>query len=194
MAVHDSDRAPRIASPAKRARMKHAALAVCGFVIGAALAGCADKAPPPAAEPTFYQDLARPDAAVDAAAAASMISGYRGNNGLGPVTVDPELMRLASEQAHAMAAHNKMDHDAARPFQERIRNSPVAGSVAVENISAGYHTLAEAFSGWRDSPAHRANMLNASVTRLGIAAVYAPASKYKVFWALILAGDSRRRG
>jgi hypothetical protein len=35
-------------------------------------------------------------------------------------------------------------------------------------------------------------MLNKSVTRLGIAAVYAPASKYKVFWALLLAGDVAR--
>jgi hypothetical protein len=31
-------------------------------------------------------------------------------------------------------------------------------------------------------------MLNGRVTRMGIAAVYAPKSKYKVFWALILAG------
>jgi uncharacterized protein YkwD len=103
-------------------------------------------------------------------------------------------MRLASDQAHAMAAHDKMDHDIGRPFQERIRNSPIRSSVAVENISAGYHTLAEAFSGWRDSPPHRANMLNGSVTRMGIAAVYAPASKYKVFWALILAGPDGRHG
>jgi len=160
----------------------------------AALYGCAADNAPPAGEPTFYADLAQPDATLDAAAAQSMISGYRGNNGLGAVTVDPELMRLASEQAHAMAAHDKMDHDIGRPFQDRIRNSSFRGSVAVENISAGYHTLAEAFSGWRDSPPHRANMLNASVTRMGIAAVYAPKSKYKVFWALILAGGAERRG
>ena len=30
--------------------------------------------------------------------------------------------------------------------------------------------------------------------RIGIAAVYAPASKYKVFWALILAGPDGGRG
>jgi uncharacterized protein YkwD len=131
---------------------------------------------------------------LDAAAAASMISGYRGNNGLNPLTIDPELMQMASEQAHAMAAHDRMDHDIGRPFAERIKNSPFRGSVAVENISAGYHTLAEAFSGWRDSPPHRANMLNPSVTHMGIAAAYSPASKYKVFWALILAGESGRRG
>ena len=46
--------------------------------------------------------------------------------------------------------------------------------------------LREAFSGWRDSPPHRANLLTPGVTRLGIAAVYAPGSKYKVFWALVM--------
>jgi hypothetical protein len=29
---------------------------------------------------------------------------------------------------------------------------------------------------------------------MGIAAVYAPASKYKVFWALILVGPAGRQG
>jgi uncharacterized protein YkwD len=171
--------------------MRSSAALVLGAVLGTAvLAGCSGNAPAP--EPTFYQDLAKPGAALDAAAAASMISGYRSNNGLPPVAVDADLMRMASEQAHAMAAHDRMDHDIGRPFRERIKNSPFRNSVAVENISAGYHTLAEAFSGWRDSPPHRANMLNPAVDRLGIAAVYAPNSKYKVFWALILAGDGGR--
>ena len=116
-----------------------------------------------------------------------MISGYRSNNGLGAVTIDPELMRLAGEQARVMAAHDKLDHDVGRPFQDRIRKSGFDAAVAVENISAGYHTMAEAFSGWRNSPPHRANMLNSNVTKMGIAAVYAPKSKYKVFWSLILA-------
>ena len=179
-------------SRTRRTRPAAGSLAV-SVIIGTAiaLAGCADTAAPPG-QPSFYQDLATSGVAVDAAAAASMISGYRSNNGLSAVTVDPELMRLAGEQSRTMAAHDKMDHDIGRPFQDRIRNSPIAGSVAVENISAGYHTLAEAFSGWRNSPPHRANMLNAGVTRMGIAATYAPGSKYKVFWALILAGPAKR--
>jgi uncharacterized protein YkwD len=171
---------------------RSAAAFFCAVVIGAAgLAGCVDNAPP--SEPSFYKDLAQADAVLDANAAQSMISGYRGNNGLGPVVIDPELMRLASEQATAMAARDKLDHDAAHPFPERIRKSGYDTAVAVENISAGYHTLAEAFSGWRDSPPHRANMLNGSVTHMGIAAVYTPKSKYKVYWALILAKPDQRR-
>ena len=165
---------------------------ICGLMMGAAaLFGCADKGPPEG-QPSFYQDLAGPAATLDATAAQSMISGYRHNNGLDAVALDPELMRLANEQASAMAEAGKLDHGVVHPFQERIRKSHFDASVAVENIGAGYHTLAEAFSGWRDSPPHRANMLNASVTRMGIAAVYTPKSKYKVFWALILAAPDER--
>jgi uncharacterized protein YkwD len=172
----------------RSAASRLAAFALCGLTIGAVLAGCSESAPPPSGQPTFYQDLAQSDAAVDAAAAQSMISGYRSNNGLGAVAVDPDLMRLAGEQARAMAARDKMDHDVGHSVRERMRKAGLGGSVAVENVGAGYHTLAEAFSGWRDSPPHRANMLNRGVTRMGIATAYAPASKYKVFWALILAG------
>ena len=171
-----------------------AALALCGLaVVGLSLAECTNNAPP-SGQPSFYIDLAQPGSVLDANAAASMISGYRGNNGLSAVTLDPELMRLAGEQAQAMAARDKLDHDATHPFAERIRKSGFDASVAVENIAAGYHTLAEAFSGWRDSPPHRANMLNPSVTRIGIAAVYTAKSKFKVYWALILATPDERRG
>ena len=171
-----------------------AAAHLCILIGVATLAGCADYSPP-AGQPSFFRSLATADGVLDVKAAQAMISGYRSNNGLGPVAIDPELMALASEQAHAMAAHDKLDHAVSRPFQERIKNSKFDASVAVENISAGYDTLAEAFSGWRDSPPHRANMLNSQVTRMGIAAVYTPQSKYKVFWALILAEpDEQHRG
>jgi uncharacterized protein YkwD len=58
---------------------------------------------------------------------------------------------------------------------------------AAENVGAGYQTLAEAFSGWRDSPSHNKNMLMPSVTKMGIGTAYAPKSKYKVYWALVFA-------
>jgi uncharacterized protein YkwD len=171
-----------------------AALLVGGALMTiAALGGCADNGPPPG-QPSFYIDLASADATLDANAAQSMISGYRGNNGLGAVTLDPELMRIATDQARTMAAKDKLDHDVGRPFQDRIQRSGFDAAVAVENIGAGYHTLAEAFSGWRDSPPHRANMLNSNVTKMGIAAAYAPKSKYKVFWSLILAKPDERHG
>ncbi len=166
------------------------ALSLCEMTFG--LLGCSDGKP--SEQPSFYKSMATADAKVDAKAAASMISGYRRNNGLGLVTLDDKLMRAAEEQARAMASKNKFEHDAAGPFAQRIKRSGYDAKVAVENIGAGYHTLAEAFSGWRDSPRHRANMLHSGVTKMGIAAVYSPNSKYKVFWALILAAPDDRRG
>lgn len=159
------------------------------------LAGCAsDRDPPAIGEPSFYRSMAVSGAQVDTAAAASMLSGYRKNNGLGAVTVDPTLMRLAAEQARAMASRDKLGHDVNGAFSQRIAGSGYDARAAVENVGAGYHTLAEAFSGWRGSSGHRANMLHRDVTQFGIAAAYAPQSKYKVFWALIMATpDAPRR-
>jgi uncharacterized protein YkwD len=165
-----------------------------GLLLALALAACASDSDPPAAEPSFYNSLASADAKVDAAMAASMLSGYRSNNGLSTVRIDPELMKLAQAQAQAMAARDKLDHAVLRDFRSRLRSSGYDANIAAENIGAGYHTLAQAFSGWRDSPPHRKNMLLPGATHIGIATAYAPNSKYKVFWALILAVPDRPRG
>lgn len=164
------------------------------LALGAALAlsGCMSETVRTAPDqPTFYLSMANGGAVLDSAAAASMISGYRANNGLGAVKVDPDLMKLAEQQSQAMAKRNKMDHDVAGPLGKRINAAGYPATNAVENISAGYHTLAEAFSGWRDSPPHRANMLKPGVDKIGIAAVYAPNTKYKVFWTMILASTEK---
>jgi uncharacterized protein YkwD len=159
----------------------------------AVLSGCAGEYGPKE-EPSFYRNLAQPGAQLDAAAAASMISGYRTNNGLPAVTLDPELTRLAEAQAAVMAKRDRLDHNTGKPFVLRLKASGYDAKRAAENIGAGYHTLAEAFSGWRDSAPHRANMLLAGATRIGIAAIYTPSSKYKVYWALILAEPDDKKG
>jgi len=91
-----------------------------------------------------------------------------------------------------MASRNKLDHEVRAPLAKRLSVAGYPAVIAVENVSAGYHTLAEAFSGWRDSPPHKANMLNSGVTKLGIAASYAPDTKYKVFWTLIMASTDKQ--
>jgi uncharacterized protein YkwD len=160
------------------------AVAVLGFLL---LGGCASDLGQAPDQPTMYLSMANGGAKLDPAAAASMLSLYRKNNGLGAVVVDPDLMRLAEDQSMAMARKNKLDHDVKAPLAKRLNASGYPATLAVENVSAGYHTLAEAFSGWRDSPPHKANMLKSGVTKIGIAASYAPGTKYKVFWTLILA-------
>jgi uncharacterized protein YkwD len=117
-----------------------AAIVLCGLAMGAAaFVIFRENSPRSPVQATFYQDLAQADAVVDAAVAQSMISGYRSNNGLGPVVIDADLMRLASEQARAMAARGRMDQAVRSPFQDRMRKAGLGGSFAVENVGAGYH-------------------------------------------------------
>lgn len=117
-----------------------------------------------------------------------MLSEYRRAKGLPALTIDEKLVALAADQARRMAAIDKLTHDpGGRGFIQRLKASNYGAVRAAENIGAGYHTLAEAFSGWRDSPSHDKNMLLPGATRFGIATAFAPNSKYKVFWALILA-------
>ena len=155
-----------------------------GICAAALLGGCAtDTGSPVAAVPTLYLPLASSAAQVDTAAARDMISAYRRNRGEKALVIDPELQRLAETEAAAMAL-------ADRPSKAQTVKNAVARlgyDQANANLSAGYHTLAEAFSGWRDSPPHNAVMLDPAATRMGIATAFAPRSKYKVYWALLTA-------
>lgn len=158
------------------------------LVLGLALAelgACTKGELPSFVQPSFYRNLTEPGATLDSDAAASMLSDYRRKNGLPAVAVDPALMALAEQEARLLVSRDRLSVGSS--LTTRLRRAGYRSKTAAENISAGYYTLAEAFSGWRDSPPHRQNMLLKGATRMGIAAMYAPNSKYKVFWTLILA-------
>lgn len=147
------------------------------------LGACATDVPTTSALPSIYLPLATDNAHLDVEAARDMISAYRRNRGAAPLTVDPELQRLAEAEAASMAL-------ADRPSKAQTVKSAVGRlgfSEVNANLSAGYHTLAEAFSGWRESAPHEATMLDPKATRMGIATAYAPGSKYRVYWALLTA-------
>ncbi len=149
---------------------------------GALLSGCATDAPTTGTLP-MYWPMTTAGALVDSATARDMISAYRARTGGAALRIDPELQRLAEAEAAAMAAADKPSQ--AQTVKVAVQRLGYAGAQA--NLSAGYHTFAEAFSGWRDSPAHNAVMLTPGATRMGIATAYAPNSKYKVYWALLVA-------
>jgi uncharacterized protein YkwD len=168
------------------------------FVLAAAtilVTGCAPRQIALPNEPPFYRSMVPNGAEVDGASAASMISLYRRNNGLGPLILDPALSAIAKDHARAMARANKVGHDLGNGnLDARAARAGYQYERINENIAAGYHTLAEAFSGWRESPHHRRNMLSPPATRMGIAVAQLPGSKYKVFWALVLAEPEKPKG
>ena len=124
--------------------------------------------------------------AVDEAEAQGIISAYRRAHRLGQVAFDPALKAVAQHQAEAMAEANQLSHTVAGALPVRLANEGIERRVMVENVSAGYGSLAGAVAGWRRSPAHDANLLFGPVRRMGIAAASAPATRFRTFWALVM--------
>jgi uncharacterized protein YkwD len=143
----------------------------------------------------MYQRLDQSYQPVDQQAALSLINSYRQNKGLSALQLDPRLTAAAQEQANGMAEAGQVRHSLKKTqtLPKRLARANFDYSHAAENISAGYWTLAEAFSGWRDSKRHNKNMLNKNVTHMGIATRYNPNVKYKVYWALVLAAPNQPR-
>jgi uncharacterized protein YkwD len=154
-----------------------------------AFAGCQSDPGPAQPKPSFYEDLASPTAAVDQQKALVMLNEYRARSGIAPLALDPRLGVIAADYARKMAAADKMGHDVDGKslLGTRLHDYGYAFSNAGENVAAGYHTLAEAFSGWRQSPPHDRGMKDRDMTLMGIGTAYNPNSKYKVFWCLIFA-------
>ena len=168
---------PRVA-----ALLRLTAVAACAALIAA----CAGPSSP---RPAFYQDLARAGSQLDAAKARDMINSYRKAQGLGEVSLNPALMSLAKGYAASLAAAARSDRNVKPDGQlkARLQSAGYSAADVSESVTAGYHTFAEAFSGWRDSTPHRKTMLMPNAADMGIAAAYAPSTRYKVYWVLVMA-------
>ncbi|KAA5603400.1 CAP domain-containing protein [Blastochloris sulfoviridis] len=131
--------------------------------------------------------LTRPGAKLDRQQAVDLVNSFRRSNGLGTLALDSHLSALAEEQARTMASAGRLSHEVGGDLPSRLRRGGYRFATAGENIAAGQDTLVDVFGGWRASPGHRSVMLSGDATRMGIAAVQAPNSAYKIFWAMIVA-------
>jgi uncharacterized protein YkwD len=169
-------------------------LRALGAAAALALAACgpeSESAPPPAAppppEPALSQSAREQLAAhvhVDPNEAAAVISNYRAAHGLSAVVPDPTLQKLAQAQADAMAHKDLLSHEVIGTLKARYDAVDLSRTTAVENVSAGYFSLADALRGWQESPGHNANLLKPGMRKLGIATAYAPGTRFLLYWSL----------
>lgn len=169
-------------------RLKPSLLAALIAVLCLTLAGCGEPRLGARPVPPLFRDLARSGQSVDLPAAASVFTGYRHNFGLSAVEPDTRLVEVAREMALVLANRDDIQAALSQPdIADRLARRGIKVAHAGENVSAGYHTLAEAFSGWRGSKPHDAVLKLPGATHFGIAAIYSPRSKYSVFWVLVMA-------
>jgi uncharacterized protein YkwD len=162
----------------------------------AALAANEDEAPA-APEPEAEEPAPKPkkvqvaaSGGVNANAALAQINAYREGKGLSPLKIDSALMKAAKQQSDAMAQDGSMSHTVGGSFAKRMARVGVTDVPAAENIAAGYKTSTAVIRGWRNSKAHDANLRMDEATRLGIAATPGADEPEKLYWTLIVAGDS----
>jgi len=162
------------------------AVLAAGVFVSACAQGPREPAAPEA-EPSFYRPLDAAGAELDAEAARDMISIYRHNAGLAPLALDAALTEAARVKAAALARKDALARGGAKKAQEDDLSRRESRAARADIVSAGYRTLAEAFSGWRQSPPDNAKLLNRRFARMGVATAFAPGSKYKVYWTVTLA-------
>jgi|GEM_PF-662259 len=95
---------------------------------------------------------------------------FRAQNGLDPLVVDRNLVEAAQEHSESMALQDFFSHtgqDGSRPW-DRAQDAGYESGFVGENIAAGYRTPEQVVEGWKSSPGHRANMLNADYNEIGI--------------------------
>jgi uncharacterized protein YkwD len=122
---------------------------------------------------------------------AEAISSYRRAHGLSTVRTDPQLTAIAERQAKAMAASGIMDHGVAGSFASRM--SGARTGMAAENIAAGTGTWAETFRMWQRSPGHNANLLQSKADVVGVAVARNDQTRYKTYWAMVIAEKSPKK-
>ncbi|HUI21380.1 MAG TPA: CAP domain-containing protein [Methylocella sp.] len=147
---------------------------------------CAEKQLHPSSIEMTPRERAASEVQVDPSAAAETISRYRHEHALSAVQPDPILQKFAQAQANVMAARDLLSHEVDGNLMRRLEAANLRQKTAVENVSAGYFSLPDVMAGWRRSPGHNANLLDPQMRRMGIATAYAPGTRYKVYWALVM--------
>lgn len=116
-----------------------------------------------------------------------LVNIERGNAGLGPLAKNNALCQAAAARASELTT--LFDHT--RPNGTLcftiLEEYGISYTTCAENIAAGQPTPAEVVNGWMNSPGHRANILNADVTEIGIGLVYTE-DAYHYYWVQLFRG------
>ena len=103
-------------------------------------------------------------------AVVELVNQQRAAYGLQPLTISAELCQKARMKSQDMAKNHYFDHNSptyGSPF-DMMRALGISYRTAGENIAMGYSTPQAVMQGWMNSEGHRANILNASFTTIGV--------------------------
>lgn len=121
----------------------------------------------------------------------AMINDYRQQNGAGALAIDSSLEDASRWMSNDLGVNNYFSHTDSLGRSPFVRMSDFGYNYNTwkgENIAAGYTTASAVFNGWKNSPGHNANMLNANYRVIGIGRVYTAGSSYGWYWTTDFGG------
>lgn len=119
---------------------------------------------------TSNDETADKDASEQAQAVLKIVNQERAKQGLKALILDKKLNNVAQLKAEDMKKNNYFDHNSptlGSPF-DLMRSQGVSYRTAGENIAAGQQSAQAVMNSWMNSSGHRANILNANYTKLGV--------------------------
>ena len=99
-----------------------------------------------------------------------LVNEIRQQNGLRPLAANWKLYRMAHNKSQNMRDNCYFSHNSptyGTPFQ-MLSAFGLSYRTAGENIAKGYASPQAVVNGWMNSSGHRANILNASYTQIGV--------------------------
>lgn len=111
-----------------------------------------------------------------------LVNVQRANNGLGALTQNWELSRVARYKSQDMLSKGYFAHQSptyGSPFV-MMDNFGIKFSAAGENIAYGHKTPAEVMNSWMNSSGHRSNILSPAYNQIGVGVAKAANGTY--YW------------
>lgn len=99
-----------------------------------------------------------------------LVNAERAKNGLSALQMDESVRKVARVKSSDMSQNNYFSHTSptyGTPF-EMLKSYGISYKSAGENIAQGYTSPEAVVNGWMNSSGHRANILNARYTHIGI--------------------------
>ena len=100
----------------------------------------------------------------------TLVNQERAKVGLAPLKENLQLSNVAKLKSEDMANKNYFSHTSptyGSPF-DMMKKFGITYSAAGENIAMGQQTAASVMSAWMNSPGHKANILSANFTEIGV--------------------------
>lgn len=116
----------------------------------------------------------------------NLVNMERAKEGLAPLTIDKNVQKAAQVRAEEIVTSFSHTRPNGSSFSTALAEQKVSYRRAGENIAWGQRSPEEVVNAWMNSAGHRANIMNAGFTRIGVG--YYQNAKGVNYWSQLFTG------